>query len=687
MEFNELGGVTLKENYPVEKVSKIRVIAQKGRTAELYEGQHVAWDNGVISADTVTIGNYDDSYFKARDIASLIQRYNFKDDVVGGLITEMTAAGLERVETAYGSYKTLRVSEFKPSMYTEETLYLDLSIGGKPVRIVNPERVADIKYNSLGIGEESTLFNLQGEVVERSISHLDAQGRPEQVVDEDGKVLIGYIGRNVINRDMGTVKLVIQALWNGLIYKTMLSPSKELIDAGVVWWTAVNYDAIENEIRTVTYAYHGTLKLGEVKHTTTLDLGEAKLYKEEVNALNVRQTYEQNAYTGSENNIEIHTTLNGAPYSLRAERTYDSKGIIQSYIMYAQDNPALWVMKAEQTGINKEEGKVSFDYTWANGRKETVQMDALTGLTTDIKQDIKYSANGETTWTTDIAYDALGLETKRLTFAAGDRNKVVMEASRRRIDRANNLLVVNYSKPTGEAGAMTLNPALGIAETTTVEDVDLGRGLYENYTSKMTYDQQLRETSRVLLTSRGETAMKSWVDSFDVKTGDENAGRNRVYFAKASGEEGEMEIDTNSGLVKRIVLENAEVAPGVIDTRTTDIDYSLTGIFEHSVTRSWALDKAVFESRRADNSVTGLEQVMTDHLKGGLEMTETFNVMGMKRGTESKKWHTTTNYLRTGLENDSTVVDKRTGKTIITSDYTHSFTAKFDMEPNPWAES
>ena len=104
LDFNTFGGATFEETYPVEGVKRIRVFGRQGRVAELYEGraERVAYHGGTMTADTITVFKYDNSFFRARNIASVSERYDYTTGMKGGLITTSEAQELTEVETRYG---------------------------------------------------------------------------------------------------------------------------------------------------------------------------------------------------------------------------------------------------------------------------------------------------------------------------------------------------------------------------------------------------------------------------------------------------------------------------------------------------------------------------------------------------------------------------------------------------------
>ncbi|MDO8747508.1 MAG: hypothetical protein Q7J72_00100, partial [Candidatus Omnitrophota bacterium] len=157
--------------------------------------------------------------------------------------------------------------------------------------------------------------------------------------------------------------------------------------------------------------------------------------------------------------------------------------------------------------------------------------------------------------------------------------------------------------------------------------------------------------------------------------GDKERKLSAVYYLTAWGEEGVMLVDNYSGLLRGYRFENAEVAPGIIDTRESVIDYDEKEVFKRGVTYSQALIKqypqGIFETRAT--SPDGLTQKFIDHTKGEQELTYTYNHVGRLLEVQSKTRKTRINYDVYGVETKSVTSDLRTNKTIITSESEHTF--------------
>ncbi|MEK6567191.1 MAG: hypothetical protein AABZ27_00450, partial [Candidatus Omnitrophota bacterium] len=323
-----------------------------------------------------------------------------------------------RIDTAYGNYQTLEVEYTKSSLGTQMSIFVELA-GGKPVRFAAPSRIIEVKFNSLGIEEASRAANLLGGEIETTKSDLDSLGRPNPVKDAEGKVLSAHLLKQAIKSDTGAIRSLAQNFHNGLVDMVFISP--EFIGPGIIWQTKIIYDELENEVKTETLAYSAGRFLGQVKYSTTLDKGEGKLYKEEVFASGARQVYEQDAYSGLINNIEITALINGQARTYRIEREYDQYESVQSWQMSLKDNPGLWAVTAQRKAIDKEAKTVSFIQTLANGHQEDVILDAQTGLTRELGFEAETAQDLIASWLTLINYDAQGIEKSRGIYV--DKNR------------------------------------------------------------------------------------------------------------------------------------------------------------------------------------------------------------------------------------------------------------------------
>ena len=383
--------------------------------AKEFSGDNVGYANGVISADIVVEYTYADRAWRAKDIASRAERFAWDTSSQGkdNLISYTEPNQITTITTAYGTFKVLSLENYKQKLDVESTLFIDLS-SGNLVRLSAKDTIIDILYNSLDVEKASIVKNSQGEIIETTESKLTATGKPQTVKDAQGIILPGRILKHVKNYNAPMESDLIQNLANGLIDYAIISP--EFLGKDIQWWISIKYDKEENELYTQTIAYQSGTKLGEVKHTETLELGNGLLRKKESFANGNIITYEQDAVTGLKDNIEmeVETSL-GETHKWTTKIAYNSKRIETSRRVYADGNPQDWVMIADGS---LENGEIISKYTKANGEKGEMIIDVATGLLKKLSFENAQIVPGQTdTLITTLDYTPLGIELKSRTFS------------------------------------------------------------------------------------------------------------------------------------------------------------------------------------------------------------------------------------------------------------------------------
>ena len=332
----------------------------------------------------------------------------------------------------------------------------------------------------------------------------------------------------------------------------------------------------------------------------------------------------------------------------------------------------------------------------ANGHQEDVILDAQTGLTREVGFEVETAQDLIAFWLTLINYDAQGIEKSRGIYVDKNRDgKIdslekklwVFLSEKESQDSANQLMVNRYHKADGTHGRMSINVQLGREISGTVEGIDMGAGLFEAFTYDITLSDDLREISRTSRNSLGEIVIQSWEEGFDF-----TSRRAEIFNVTKWGTTSLDIIDTQSSLLRANRYENIEFAPGIFDTRETRINYTERGIFRDSATYSEALGQDIFFAQAI--SADGLTQEFTDQLKGGLVQEYVYNSIGLASEIKNQERRTAIHRDNSGLEKNAVTLDIRTNKTIITSDFRHTFTEAYGMrikqdttkEDTSWAD-
>ena len=449
---NSFGGVTYLEKNMVEDTERIIVLDGRGMIRQEFTGKELYYNKGNINADVVVKYNYREAYWRARNIATRGARYSWNNIIQAEecLISYADPLRIVNINSHYGTFKTLMIQEFKEGIEVERFLYVDL-LTGNPIRIKSETdtdfgiRTTDILYNYLDIEEKSIIRNAFDEIIytTKSAMAVEGQGRPAVVYNAEGKVLRGRLLKSISYLRKGVTMESIQNLTNGLPEYAVLHP--DMLGEGVTWWITINYDRCEIEETTQTMAYKVKVtekvttaggegyeiyrrgeRIEEVKHTKTLGAGEGKLYKKETFASGLEVTYEQDAITGLTNDIKMRVETATDEFHVwihtwTSKITYDQLEMEESRIMYADGDISKIVMKANRKGkINKTGKEITLGFTRANGESGIMVVDLITGLTKTIEIDVETATNESHKWTTKIAYDALGVEKGRKTYADGD---------------------------------------------------------------------------------------------------------------------------------------------------------------------------------------------------------------------------------------------------------------------------
>ncbi|RKY39750.1 MAG: hypothetical protein DRP76_03070, partial [Candidatus Omnitrophota bacterium] len=557
LRFNVWGGVTFKTDKLIKGISKIVVFDGKGKILRIYEGDKVEFKEGLIYAQKVDIYSYEQRWWRARRIASKVERFIWdslaqRERVLISVRSSLPYA-IKDLTTYYGAYRVLEVEEGRPKLGMRMTIWINL-INGQPVRIKTPYHLIDIGFNSLDIEYASRKMNLEGKLIEETTSKLDSLGRPLCVKDAGGRILKARLLKHLVNPSTGQEKDLIQRFVDGLVDIVLIYPCA--VDKDIIWQVNIDYDEEEIEAGTQTIAYRNGRKLGQVKHTIT-DLertGNGKLYKKEFFAIGSWQEYEQNVYSGLLNNIQIHTKINGEERVYIVERVYDELDIIKSWIMYVGNNRRMWVLKAERERISKENKEIYFKFIWSGAHRETAVLDVNTGLFIRYIYDVEYQKGRFARWITLIKFDELGIEKERNIYvdinrdgkiSEEEKSQWVLESKREKIDKTTQTVLHRYKKPNRAEGILVINTQVGKEIGGTIENVDMGQGLYEDFTYEIKLSGDLREIARITKNSSGETIIKAYEDNFDFGN-----HLSKIHYLTCWGEEGTMLIDTQSSFVR-----------------------------------------------------------------------------------------------------------------------------------------
>ncbi|RKY40467.1 MAG: hypothetical protein DRP76_01875, partial [Candidatus Omnitrophota bacterium] len=690
LEFNKFGGISFKINKLIKETAKIVIFDGKGKIEEVYEGEKVEYENGRIYAEKVNVYSYEEGYWKARRIASKVERFSWDSLTQSkkGLVYSRISfpQTLMDLTNYYGAYRVLEIEEIRPKVGMRLRMFVNL-VNGEPVRFITPRHIIDVDFNSLDVEVASRKTNLAGEVIEETETLVDELGRPKglegrEVKDAQGRILKAHLIKHLTNPNTGEEKYLIQRFPDGLV-DVVLIYSKVLGE--VIWQVNIDYNEEEIEAGTQTIAYRNGVRLGEVKHTETLRVGEAKLYKREYFAIGSWQEYEQDAYSGLLNNIRIYTKVNGVDRVYYVHRQYDELDIVESWIMHLEGNRSLWVLRANRQRIDRDNKEIYFEFTWSGAHTETAVLDVGTGLFPRFIYDVEYEEGKFARWITEVEFDALGIEKSRNIYVDKDKNQEidrderrnwwVLKSERERIERSNYTVIHRYQKPNTAKGLMIINTQFGKEMGGTIEDVDMGEGLFEAFSYQIQFSLDLREIGRITRNSLGELVSKAWEleGAFNFE-----AQESTVYYITAWGEEGHMLIDTQSAFVSGYDFINIEVSPGIYDTWRIRIDYTERGTFKHSYKFSEALNMVMEEYFARDS--TGLTQRYIDYTKDKKEMTYTYNVTGKLRFIESNLRKIENFYDKRGLLRGGIIEDKYTQERVIDFATEHEFTFRYGMQ-------
>ncbi|MBI5873827.1 MAG: ROK family protein, partial [Candidatus Omnitrophica bacterium] len=695
LEFNEHGGITFMVPQTVKDTARIEAFDGRGRVREVYEDAgSIGYENGHIRASVVNVYSYDDANWKAMRIASKVERF-FWDEAAqesrGAAIRISNPKALVDLTTTFGTYRVLEVEETRAKIDMTMTIYINL-VNGAPVRYLTPCHMIDIGFNSIDVEEASKKMNLAGAEIEETTSVLDELGRPRgrdtrEVRDAEGNIMRAHLLKHLVNPNTGEEKDLIQDLGSGLVDKVLIT-SPDVLGPGVVWQVNIGYEKYEIEEKTQTLAYQNGVNLGEVKHTETYDAGNAKLHKREYPRLGPWLEYEQDAYSGLLDHIKVHARIQGKDRILFIKRDYSDVDVIRSWRMSLEENGNVWVLDSvmQEPGVDIANKKMNFDFVWSSGHRETAVMDVNTGLFPYYIYEIETKEGVFATLIVEAGLEPLGTEISRGVYVDKNRNNKIdeeerafwfMKSHQTSVDKFEHTATNRYERPNGARGEMVVNTDLGIELSGTLENIDMGNGLYETFSYTITLSPDVRPVGRTTRNAEGEPVIKSHEVFFDF-----NTHTSKAEYLTAWGEEGVAVIDTQSSLTRGYEFNNIEIVPGIYDTRTARIDHTDTGIFDSSRTYSEALKNRfkaglILESRSI--SENGLVQKVTDWTHGGEEATVIYNMAGLllrQYGIlrDSENAYTSRGILQTGTIRDRVSQELLADVTAIFNDKTKTYT-------------